>query len=297
MTDTQYIKELPFADYLRNEAISSTQVRAAMTSPLHFLAKRKGPSESTEAMQFGTMVHTMVIEPHKFDDEYIVFLHEGDKRKKSENGGCIEAWKAAKAELAETGKLLVDKEQYDRLLCIRESVLRHPIVQKMLAQKHIIEPTFVWHDGLMKAKCKARPDILTESGIMADLKTTRDASPRGFGRSAATFGYDVQADHHGKGALIAANAGLLKEDLPNFPTTLSNVIIAVESEANVWNEEEGRMDHAVVVYEMAPEDVASAGIAGLLAVREALDAPDMTPAEVYGEGIQRLQLPEWRHNK
>jgi exodeoxyribonuclease VIII len=47
--------------------------------------------------------------------------------------------------------------------------------------------------------CKARPDWLTPDNIIVDLKTTEDASPRGFAQSVRKYRYDVQAAFYSDG--------------------------------------------------------------------------------------------------
>ena len=41
--------------------------------------------------------------------------------------------------------------------------------------------------------CKIRPDKLPGNGICVDIKTTDDASPEGFSKSCANYGYHIQA--------------------------------------------------------------------------------------------------------
>ena len=54
------------------------------------------------------------------------------------------------------------------------------------------ELSYFWDDlGTIKGKC--RPDWISDDGeIVVDLKTTTDASPRGFQKSIANWGYHLQ---------------------------------------------------------------------------------------------------------
>ena len=54
------------------------------------------------------------------------------------------------------------------------------------------ELSYFWDDlGTIKGKC--RPDWISDDGsIVVDVKTTTDASPRGFQKSISTWGYHLQ---------------------------------------------------------------------------------------------------------
>ena len=65
-----------------------------------------------------------------------------------------------------------------------------------MLEEGIAEKTIIWDDLATGAPCKARPDFVTQrmgSTFIVDLKTTEDASPRGFSRSAYKYRYHVQA--------------------------------------------------------------------------------------------------------
>ena len=49
----------------------------------------------------------------------------------------------------------------------------------------------MWQIG--ETWCRARPDALDPNGLIVDLKTSQDASPDAFARTAATFKYHLQA--------------------------------------------------------------------------------------------------------
>jgi len=57
--------------------------------------------------------------------------------------------------------------------------------------------SLIEHTGFFKAEgtpCKVRPDLYNkDSGIVLDLKTTIDASPKGFAKSVRQYGYLFQA--------------------------------------------------------------------------------------------------------
>ena len=54
------------------------------------------------------------------------------------------------------------------------------------------EKSIFWRDEETGIMCKCRPDIWNDP-VCADLKTTKDASPKGFQSSAMKYGYFLQA--------------------------------------------------------------------------------------------------------
>src|SRR3546814_4013827 len=63
------------------------------------------------------------------------------------------------------------------------------------------EVTLRWTDEATGLQCKARADRWNRlRRYMAALKTTDDASERGFGRSVVKYGYDVRHAHYFEGA-------------------------------------------------------------------------------------------------
>lgn len=86
---------------------------------------------------------------------------------------------------------------------IKKSVLEHSGAQLMLESGYA-ELSAFWTDPDTGIECKCRPDWLIKDlfgnivGI-ADVKTTEDASPDGFSKSIAKYGYDLQAAYYSDG--------------------------------------------------------------------------------------------------
>ncbi|EML4687800.1 PD-(D/E)XK nuclease-like domain-containing protein, partial [Citrobacter amalonaticus] len=62
--------------YHAANGISSTMVKDARVSLMYFHSRHIDKTisrESTEALSFGSLVHTLVLEPEKFDDEFAIF--------------------------------------------------------------------------------------------------------------------------------------------------------------------------------------------------------------------------------
>jgi hypothetical protein len=79
------------------------------------------------------------------------------------------------------------------VVCIA-SVSQHPMAKNLLYDAS----SLIEHTGFFEIEgtpCKVRPDLYNskDSGIVLDLKTTIDASPKGFAKSVRQYGYLFQA--------------------------------------------------------------------------------------------------------
>ncbi|MBQ2277070.1 MAG: PD-(D/E)XK nuclease-like domain-containing protein, partial [Clostridia bacterium] len=169
------------------EGVSRSQLWRLKESPEKFKYAEEHPEEPTPALIFGQMVHKLVLEPETFDDEFSI-MPEIDRRTK--DGKAI--WNNFVSGNGE--KMLVRQADYETALAMKNALLQNDLVVKLLSGKH--EAPLFWTDEMTGEKCKARLDVLTplsERVIIADYKSTNDASTEAFIRSAINYGYDFQA--------------------------------------------------------------------------------------------------------
>lgn len=183
-------KRIPFADYHAWEAVSHSALKTLRDkTPAHLAYERAHPREATPAMRLGAAIHMAVLEPAEFDSRYC----QGPEDARTKEG---------KARLAE---ILAWNPQADILrgpdwsTChgVAWAVRNHPTARLLLDGE--TECSAAWEqDGLL---CKARFDAVSkDTRTIVDLKTTRDASPDGFGRAIFNLGYHIQAAHYLRGA-------------------------------------------------------------------------------------------------
>lgn len=189
----------------------------------NYINPDREPKKTTPEMQFGSAFHTFVLEPHLFDKEYCVYdikLPEnyekplkrdlqaqfGDKigAEMYEDAKLKEArYKAEKERILadfsakSVGKVILTIDQMRTLELMKQSVERHPEASQLIVGG-AIEHTFFWDDPHTGVRCKTRPDILFDN-MTVDLKTTDDASERGFIKSMAQYGYHLQAAFNREG--------------------------------------------------------------------------------------------------
>ena len=146
--------------------------------------------ESSPALIIGSAFHAATLEPGKFDDEFAVKPSEIDG-KSSKTDHYKETFKMMQKN--EPNKSWLTPRDYDLVMDMAASALDHPILRTHMAeQSSIIEGTgFFEMEG---AKCKVRPDLYNPgAGVVIDLKSTQDASEKGFAKSVRQFGYTFQA--------------------------------------------------------------------------------------------------------
>lgn len=191
-----------FDEYLKLDKISSTQLKAASKSVYDAYMCLNFPFEPTDAMEFGTAVHTALLEPQLFNKKYKT-VPSIDKRKAEYK----DALNSVKAE----NKTPLQEDDFNKIKKIYENCRKNIYVSQWLnaADK---EKTIIWDDY------KARLDMIHD-GFVIDLKTTRDASPDGFKRQFIQLRYDIQMYHYMLGAQNELDA---REDLELF-------MVAIES--------------------------------------------------------------------
>ena len=156
-----------------------------------YLNPNASPQKETPALIIGSAAHCAVFEPAEFGKRYAVAPH-CDRRTSQGK----EIW----ANFLDNSKGLIplDAESATMVERIMESVRGHRTAQYLL-KDGIAEQPIYWNDEETEVDCKARPDWLTPDNVIIDLKTTEDASPRGFAQSVKKYRYDVQAAFYSDG--------------------------------------------------------------------------------------------------
>ena len=183
---------LPATAYHADSAIGSSSLGAILRSPAHFHARMTGEAleEESDAMSLGTSTHYATLEPELFEKTYVV-SQKFDRRTK-EGKAAHEAFKRE-----HRGKIVIDPDDYETTLRMRDALLAHPTARKILERKPTLrEASYFWIDEETGIRCKCRPDLIVQGALVVDLKTTKDASPAGFRKSIVNYGYHRQRAHY-----------------------------------------------------------------------------------------------------
>jgi hypothetical protein len=176
------------AEYHAHPALSSTQARLLLETPAHYHWALTHPQPYKKAFDLGTLVHSKVLgvgaDLAVVPDELL-----------ATNGAL--STKAAKEFVEQAraeGKIPVKQDVADEVAAMTESVLAHSearaVLEKVVGREVSL---FAEVDGV---PMRARFDIY-DGRAAADLKSARDASPKGFNSAVGKLGYHIQDRWYG----------------------------------------------------------------------------------------------------
>ena len=249
----------------RKTHLSSTNIRTFKKNRKQFeYSLTHDLIKQTKAMADGTAVHAFFLERDKFDTDFIV--KPADMRLNTKAG---KEWA-----LEQKDKIIIDSELGNNLYEMEKSFMDSP-AKLIYDIKGQTELSYFWDDlGTIKGKC--RPDWLSDDGeIVVDVKTTTDASPRGFQKSISTWGYHLQLGWYLR--------GLRKLGLP----AKQFIFIAIEKTApfcvGVYRTNQDMINFAMKELDQLMPEIQTSMVSN--------EFPDYTPE------ITSIGLPPWMTDK
>lgn len=185
----QDLHEAPYPDV---PGIRWTHLSKMRISPLHYRhAVEAEERKDTQAMRIGRAAHTLTLEPHAFDDEYVVAPAD-DRRTK--------AYKDF-AKAAGSREILMPSE-YDRARAIADAVHAKPRALAHISGEDVQrERVIQWTDPDTGLGCKAKVD--TVNGHLVELKTSHAVLPDKFSRVMYDYAYHGQCAWYLDGLLAS----------------------------------------------------------------------------------------------
>lgn len=180
-------------------AVSSSQLKLILRSPLHFQHGLQAPHVETSAMRIGTAIHTALLEPERFRNIYRVAPEKGRS--------AADKLAFANYVTAHPDKILISRSEMDMVEAVQQAVARHQLASRILRMGQA-ETSIFWHDPETGIRCKCRPDLLVSPWLILDIKTTEDASEEAFMRSCAQYRYDLSAAMYREGVWHATQKSL-----------------------------------------------------------------------------------------
>lgn len=165
--------------YHSADGVSKSSLDLVAKSPAHYYYAP--PREPSRAMVIGSATHAAILEPDLFAQQYAV-VDVSDRRSS--------VWKEAVAARGEDSVLT--RAEHDNIAGMVAAVRANPAITDILNVDGMAEHSLFTTDPVTGLTVKIRPDWLTKCGKMRDLKTTKDASDEGFGKSVANYRYHVQ---------------------------------------------------------------------------------------------------------
>lgn len=195
------IIDMPAAEYHLRAEISSHDIGRILEAPAKYLHGKKHPKDPTPAMRFGTLLHLAVFEPELLAASVVVMPEDAPARPTSRQrnakkpspetvAACL-WWDEFDRETL--GKDVITAEERDALNAMHDAVRAHPGAGRLLAKGGQSEASAFWIDEQTGVHCRMRTDRLVSGmNLILDLKSCADASPDGFARAVANFGYHRQ---------------------------------------------------------------------------------------------------------
>ena len=173
--------QLSNAEYHAGPGISCTGLKKIAVSPSHY---KNGDHKQTAAMFMGSATHSAILEPESFAKQYVT-MPAGKDRRSTE-------YKALAAEYGADNVLSVADSHQIQMM--QNAVRANPVAHKWLYQEQGRNELSVYaKDPETGVLVRCRFDRLLDRGFSPDMKTTTDASPRGFSNAIAKYGYAFQA--------------------------------------------------------------------------------------------------------
>lgn len=256
-------------DYISRSALMDFNV-----TPYNYYAKHlkypRPTREPTPSMIIGSAFHTMILEPHIFDDIYIV--EPAKVLLKDVGREMYDDFKTKIAELESSNKIVLKHSDYSVLQDMRERIIADDNAMPLIEGARI-EHSFFWQDETSGLLLKTRPDILQPNMIL-DLKTCADASPRAFQHEMIKYGYHIQF------AMIRDAVEIIEGNRIN---TFINIVIENKYPHNIaiYIIDESTVELGHVKYKQLCLDLKSA--------IEKNEFPDY--------GLQKISAPKWAHEE
>lgn len=262
------MSRLPFGEYARLPGVNFSSVKHLAKSPAYYLWTLTESPPDTGARKRGRATHCAVYEPERFATAYDVWA--GRRAGK--------AWDDYLAAATRAGKEVLTEKEYELVKALAVAVRGNPIAARYVTGieaeqtfRGVVERSPAGDIPGWRFDVKGRVDAIRSGAFISDLKTTRDASPAGFGREVLRLDLHAQAAWYVD--LVEYATG---EELPFF-----------------WVAAEATAPHLVQVYR-CPENVLALGRERYMQWLDTLALCQRTnhwPG--YAEAEMDVVLPRW----
>jgi exodeoxyribonuclease VIII len=187
-----YVKD-SFEEYLsKKDHISASDIKNFLKSPAKYYYEKfvQTEKETKAHFSFGSAMHEMILEPHLFNSNYLVFPKVDLRTKAGKE--AMEMFK----EHAE-GKVIISQEESEMIEQIATNALKNHTLTDLMKDSHR-EVSCYTEDPFTGLKLRMRPDIMPQTiKAIVDLKSCVDSSPKKFKNDCYTYGYSISAAYYG----------------------------------------------------------------------------------------------------
>lgn len=261
--------KLPENKYHSLDLVSNSKLAILAKSPAHLKYNRTNPWLPTPAQELGTAIHSAILEPHAFSENYIA-SPKFDRRFKEQKA------LAAQWDSENCDKLKISQEDLTMCLDIATAVRSHSRAGRLVENANQIESSLIWQHKRTELDCKSRIDaICLNLKTVFDIKSTRSANRYHFEKAIFDFGY------HRQGAFYIDACRALGIEIDHY------AIIALEKTA----------PYGLMVYRLKDEviDLGRRENESLLTLWKECEESDFWPS--YPEETQDIGLPAWAQRR
>lgn len=161
-----------------------------------FVAKTWPTEKPSKALRIGSALHAMVLEPHCFED--LIAISEDRERRSNADK---QWWAQFEADNAD--KTIITPDEYVLVSAMVWAVTENETAHKLVTWAGAREKRIDWVDAKTGIKCKCKPDLLADNGMLIDLKTASGPDPSRFSWAANEYGYHRQSAFYLDGIAVA----------------------------------------------------------------------------------------------
>lgn len=184
-------------DYFEHKGISNSKLKDFERSPLHFYQKhviKTTEEPDKDCYRIGRAAHCLALEHEKFSERFMVIpkINRKTNDGKAEYAGYLAKAAAAKADVVNEEEFKAFKKMAENILSKRMGRL---IFEHAEFEREIyVKCPYTGLDRKIKPDISIAPNILDflPFGLLADYKTTQDASDTAFNKSIWNLQYDYQ---------------------------------------------------------------------------------------------------------
>lgn len=209
-----YMGQITRLEYNKIQAVNFSLLKLYMRSPAHFLEEWVNGQDSdevekeTKALRMGKAIHTYVLEPEKFKENYVFINFEERPIQQNSKGGVADYRTKANREWRDNliqhylmlGKSVLNSvEEFNEISSMGKSIVENKAASSLLTDC-LNEQFIEWTDKDTGVRCKAIVDFSnSKKAIYGDLKSMEDASPAMFGGYLAKWNTYVQLAYYADG--------------------------------------------------------------------------------------------------
>lgn len=162
---------------------SSDAIILNESTPAHLKAAWEEESEDTKESDIGTLIHTLILEPHRKDSAIAIIDADSFQTK---------AAREARDEARAKGKIPMLPKHLEQAMGAVEAVRHHPVASHLLNEGKAEQSWFA-KDAATGLYLKCRTDFFTSTRIILDVKSVASAAPAFLQRRVYDGGWFQQA--------------------------------------------------------------------------------------------------------